>query len=148
MLYGIFVVFMILLSIMGIVHMVVFESYTYLLFPISTLVWGFYKFFKENDEEFCRRNNIDPDIDIGWLLGFNDDYGYYGNNNYNNGYYNQSANSNHTRYKPTVYNSQYHYADPEYRKILPRCRRNSMVKTEKVKTKENVEHSNTLIDGK
>lgn len=135
MLYGIFAVFMILLSIMGIVHMIVFESYTYIIFPISTLVWGFYKFFKENDEEFCRRNNIDPGIDIGWLLGFGGDDAYYTQyDSYNNGGYNRST--DYTRYQPTAYTSRYQYSDPEYRKILPRCRRNSMVKTDKVKTKE------------
>lgn len=137
MLYGIFAIFMILLSIMGIVHMIVFESYTYIIFPISTLVWGFYKFFKENDEEFCRRNNIDPGIDIGWLLGFGDEneYTHYGQYNQYGGY-NNTVNSDHTRYQPTTYTSKYQYSDPEYRKILPRCRRNSMVKTDKVKTKE------------
>ena len=135
MLYGIFAIFMILLSIMGIVHMIVFESYTYIIFPISTLVWGFYKFFKENDEEFCRRNNIEPDIDIGWLFGFGGDDAYYTQyGSYNNVGYNRST--DYTRYQPTTYTSRYQYSDPEYKKILPRCRRNSMVKTDKVKTKE------------
>jgi hypothetical protein len=129
MLYGIFAVFMILLSMMGIVHMIVFESYTYIIFPISTLVWGFYKFFKENDEEFCRRNNIEPCIDIGWLLGFGDDDAYYTQ-------YDSYNNRGYTRYQPTTHTSRYQYSDPEYKKILPRCRRNSMVKTNKVKTKE------------
>lgn len=134
MLYGIFAVFMILLSMMGIVHMIVFESYTYIIFPISTLVWGFYKFFKEDDEEFCRRNNIEPGIDIGWLLGFGGDDAYYTQyGSYNNGDYNRST--DYTRYQPTTYTSRYQYSDPEYKKILPRCRRNSMVKTDKVKTK-------------
>ena len=135
MLYGIFVVFMILLSIMGIVHMLVFESYTYIIFPVSTFVWGCYKFFKDNDDEFCRRNNVDPDINIGWLFGFGDDneYTQYGQYNQYGGY---NRNANNTRYQPTTYTSRYQYSDPEYKKILPRCRRNSMVTTEKVKTKE------------
>ena len=107
--------------------MIVFESYTYIIFPISTLVWGFYKFFKENDEEFCRRNNIDPSIDLGWLLGFEDIGAYNQYDQYNR---NISGRTYHS-YTPTRYN----YSDPEYKKILPRCRRNSMVKTDKVKTK-------------
>ena len=133
MLYGTFTVFMILLSVMGIIHMLAFETYTYLIFPISTLVWGFYKFFKENDDEYCRRNNVDQSTSIGWLLGFEDDYGYtqYGNNTY----YNGGGNTTHYR-SVGGQTTRYRYSDPEYKKIVPRCRKNSMVKTEKVKLKE------------
>lgn len=135
MLYGIFTIFMILLSIMGIIHMCVFESYTYIIFPIATFVWGFYKFFKENDDEYRRRNGIKPSMDIGWLFGLDDEeyhnsqypgYGYYDGSNYN-----RSSKNNYTQ--PTT---KYNYSNPEYKIILPRCRRNSLVTTDKVKTKQ------------
>ena len=134
MLYGIFAIFMIILSIMGIIHMCVFDSYTYLIFPLSTLVWGLYKFFRENDEEYCRRNGIKPGTGMDWLLGFDDEpyygeynrYGQYGNNYYPNENYIHPRHNTSTRF----------YSDPEYKKILPRCRRNSMVTTDKIKTKQ------------
>ncbi|MBO6255580.1 MAG: hypothetical protein J6O49_18350 [Bacteroidaceae bacterium] len=138
MLYGLFAFFMILLSIMGIIHMCVLGSYTYLIFPISTLVWGFYKFFHENDEEYCRRNGVDPSLDIGWLFGLGDDetsyggynrYGQYGDHHRPN---ETTISTRHRTSSPTVR----FYSDPEYKKILPRCRRNSMVTTEKIKTKQ------------
>ena len=133
MLYGVFAFFMIVLSIMGIIHMVVFEAYTYIIFPISTLVWGLYKFFKENDDEYCRRNKINPNMDMGWLIGLGDDEYY---NEYNGeGYYNYYG-GNRTRVNRNSHTtSRYNCNNPEYKKILPRCRRNSIVTTEKVKTK-------------
>ena len=134
MLYGTVAFFMILLSVMGIIHMIVFDSITYIIFPISTLVWGLYKFFKDNDDVFCRRNGVKQGWDLGWLLGLDDDNdGYY--SQYDNHYYNRGGSGQNTEY--TRYpQSTYRYSNPEYKKILPRCRRNSMVKTEKVKTKE------------
>lgn len=139
MLYGTFTVFMIFLSVMGILHMVVFEAYTYLIFPISTLVWGFYKFFKENDDEYCRRNNVDQSTSVGWLLGLEDDYGYgygqYGQNTYYTGYGNKTTHYRNANSRPPA-TTKYCYQDPEYKKIVPRCRKNSMVTTEKVKLKE------------
>ena len=135
MLYNTFVFFMILLSVMGIVHMIAFDACTYIIFPISTLVWGIYKFFKDNDDVFCRRNGVNQGWDVGWLFGFGeDDNTYY--TGYENQYYNGRGYNNST---PNTYRGQqsaYHYSNPEYKKILPRCRRNSMVTTEKVKTKE------------
>lgn len=131
MLYGVFVFFMISLSIMGIIHMVATESYTYIIFPISMIVWGVFKYFKEDDDEYCRRNNINRDIDSGWLGGeyadgYYDDYGAYHRD------YSRTNNiSIHSR--PSTCN--YRYSDPEYKKIAPRVKRNSIVTTEKVKTK-------------
>ncbi len=136
MLYGIFTIFMILLSIMGIIHMCVFESYTYIIFPIATFVWGFYKFFKENDDEYLRRNGIKPSMDIGWLFGLDDDE-YYHNSQYPGyGYYDGSNYSRANRGKHTQPTTKYNYSNPEYKVILPRCRRNSLVTTDKVKTKQ------------
>ena len=136
MLYSVFTFFMIILSIMGIVHMVAFETYTYLIFPISTFIWGFYKFFKENDDEYCRRNNIDNSgLDVGWLLGLGDDSGYYGQYGSNSYYDGRGYNTYNHNAHHQVTSTKYQYHDPEYKKILSRCRRNSMVTTEKVKTK-------------
>ena len=138
MLYGVFVFFMIMLSAMGIIHMITFQTYTYIIFPISTLIWGLYKYFKDNDDEYCRRNGIKNSADLGWLLGIEDDdayynryYGQYGNGDYYNGRHNYSGKIR-TNVPPTTV---YHYKDPEYKKILPRCRRNSLVTTDKVKIK-------------
>ena len=140
MLYGIFVFFMIVLSGFGIIHMCVMGSYTYIIFPISTLVWGLYKYFRDNDDEYCRRNNIEPGMDIGWLIGMGDDngtYGQYGDNSYYNGS-GYTANSRHHINTGNTQHNRYQYSDPEYKKILPRCRRNSMVTTDKVKTKNDI----------
>jgi hypothetical protein len=119
--------------------MCAFDTYTYLIFPISTLIWGLYKFFKEDDDEYCRRNGIDPGIDIGWLFGSDDYYGYDRYNNY--GSY-RSSNINNTTTRTNSYGtcSRYSYSNPEYKTILPRCRRNSMVTTDKVKTKNEQQH--------
>ena len=139
MLYGCFRFFMIGMSITAIIHMLYNDSYTYIIFPISTLIWGFYSFFKNEDDEWCRRNGIKRDS-WSWLLGIdiNDGYDrndYYGNR-YSSGYDNYyGVPDSHIRtYNQTTVN-KYHYSDPEYKKILPRCRKNSIVSIEKIKTK-------------
>lgn len=138
MLYGTFVIFVMLMSVIGLIHMLAFETYTYIIFPISTLVWGFYKFFKEDDDEFCRRNGVNNSSNMGWLIGLDDNEDYYGaNGEYYGGYYggsgyNRQGTSNHHRTVAKTYN----YQNPEYKKLLPRCRRNSLVTTDKIKTKQ------------
>lgn len=124
MLYGVFVFFMMLMSVMGIIHMTVVGSYTYIIFPVSTFVWGAYKFFKDDDDYYCRVNGIKGDLDSGWLFGFDD------TDNANYDYYN-----NH--YKSPIKNNKtvHFYQDPEYKKIIPRCKKNSLVTTDKIKIK-------------
>jgi hypothetical protein len=138
MLYGTFVIFVMLMSVIGIIHMLAFETYTYIIFPITTLVWGFYKFFKEDDDEFCRRNGVNNSSNMGWLIGLDDNEDYYGPDGvYYGGYYggsgyNRQDTSSHHRTVAKTYN----YQNPEYKKLLPRCRRNSLVTTDKFKTKQ------------
>ena len=104
--------------------MTVVGSYTYIIFPISTLIWGIYKFFKDDDDDYCRINGIKRGLDAGWLLGFDDidgeNYRYYDNNHKT-----QTKNN-----KTTTL-----YQNPEYKRIIPRCRRNYLVSIDKVKRK-------------
>lgn len=138
MLYGTFVIFVMLMSVIGLIHMLAFETYTYIIFPITTLVWGFYKFFKEDDDEYRRRNGIKSDSNMGWLIGLDDNEDYYGSDGvyyggyYGGGGYNGQGTSSHHRTVAKTYN----YQNPEYKKLLPRCRRNSLVTTDKFKTKQ------------
>ena len=134
MLYGTFVIFMMFLSLIGIIHMIAFEEYTYIIFPISTFVWGFYKFFKDDDYEYCRRNGLKPSSNMGWLVGLGDDDYYGADGYYDRGYYN-GQNTQYSNHHQTVAKT-YRYQNPEYKKLLPRCRRNSLVTTEKIKTKQ------------
>jgi hypothetical protein len=43
-------------SVMGIISMVAEDSCTYIFFPVVCLLWVLYTFFRENDEEYKRRN--------------------------------------------------------------------------------------------
>jgi hypothetical protein len=114
MLYNTFAMFMMVLSVVGILHMASTGSYTYAIFPVSSFIWGLYTLFKEDDDEYCRRNNINTDIDSGWLFWEED---------YNNNPYTRNTNPR----------SRYNYKNPEYKKILPRCKKNSIVTTDKIK---------------
>lgn len=115
---------------MGIIHMVTMESYTYIIFPISTFIWGLYKYFKDDDDEWCRRNNVDNEMDMGWLMG-NDDY-YYPNNNPK--IYNVRNRSIQIHSSSTP--RSYVYNDPVYKKIIGKIKKNSIISTDKFKTKQ------------
>jgi hypothetical protein len=41
---------------MGIISMVVEDNCTYIFFPVVCLLWVLYTFFREDDEEYKRRN--------------------------------------------------------------------------------------------
>jgi hypothetical protein len=73
----------------------------------------------EDDEEYDDEDYYGHD---GVYYG-----GYYGGSGYNR----QDTSSHHRTVAKT-----YNYQNPEYKKLLPRCRRNSLVTTDKFKTKQ------------
>jgi len=45
----------------ALLNMIDNQEWQYIILPIGILIWGFFKFFDENDREYLRRNGIDPD---------------------------------------------------------------------------------------
>ena len=95
--------FMIILSFGGILHMLIYESYTYILFPVSTLIWSFYTLIRIDEDEYCLRN----DLNSGWMRT--------------------------DKRKIINYRERYTYKNPEYKRILSKCKKNNIVSTNKVK---------------
>lgn len=61
MLYNNFIACMMLCSVLGLLYMISVEDWQYIIFPIGILLWGFFKFFDEDDREYLRRRGINPD---------------------------------------------------------------------------------------
>ena len=119
---------MLFMGFMGLLHMLIMENYTYIMFPTAILIWALYSIFDENDKEYLKRNGIDPNK-FSWL--FPEDeyvYGYYDNEPYSNrGGYTYSGGikrHNHSSHNIT-------YSDPEYKKIVKRCKKGFKITIDK-----------------
>ena len=144
MLYGTFRAIMMFCGSMGIIYMIDQNDYTFIIFPIASLIWGWFSFFDPEDREYLRRNGINPDE----FSAFFPDYGYYADGSYNpsshhisvgsnhhknswginnNTQYNHSSNNGYNydyeRYAPhqTTYCSEYN--DRQYKGMSKKCKR-------------------------
>ena len=125
--YLFFRAMMIFMSIMGFITMITLDDYKYVLFPIAMFVWAIFSFFDEDDKEYMRRNNINPNSH-SWF--FPEDEGYYNYEYYDSGQRQYHSNT-HTTHVTKITTS-----DPEYKKIVKRCRKNFKVTIDKINKDE------------
>lgn len=109
MLYDSLRIALMLFAAVGMVHMISTDSFMYISFPITMLVWGIYSFFDENDKEYIRRNGYDQM--------------YFGGHTRNTTYY-----SDNSRYMPRTTYSGYRQSSysnsKDYESIAKKCTRN------------------------
>ena len=125
--YLFFRAMMIFMSVMGLITMMTLDDYKYVLFPIAMFVWSIFSFFDEDDKEYMRRNNINPNSH-SWF--FPEDEGYY---NYE--YYDSGQRQYHSNTR-TTHVTRVTTPDPEYKKIVKRCRKNFKVTIDKINKDE------------
>lgn len=121
MLYLSFRFTLLMTSLMGIIHMLATEEFTYIFFPIVMFIWAIYTFFEEDDKEYRRRNGdyyhlgsdswLDPD-------GSNAHYSWYDNEYYNYG--------GSRTYKPFKVDRT-----KEYKNVVKKCKRNFKITIDK-----------------
>ena len=158
MLYNNFIVCVMTCSALSLMLMISNGHYQYIIIPIGALIWGFYKFFNDNDREFLRRLGVNPDE---FNAFFPDDY-------YSESY-NTARKNNTTTSKPTTNNSsaeraatwanQYNsrsygggyfdspyyggsgrgYQNPLYKNIAKKCKRNFKITIDKEINNDNKE---------
>ena len=122
--YLFFRAMMIFMSVMGFITMMTLDDYKYVLFPIAMFVWAIFSFFDEDDKEYMRRNNINPNSH-SWFFPEHDDYEYYDSG--------QRQYPSHTR---TTRITKSKTPDPEYKKIVKRCRKSVKVTIDKINKNE------------
>lgn len=84
-LYNNFIVCMMCCAFFALLNMIDEQEWQYIVLPIGILIWGFFKFFDENDREYLIREGYDPDTFNGWLSEDSNRYSttsYQGRSNY------------------------------------------------------------------
>lgn len=61
MLYNNFIVCMMTCALFALWNMIENQEWHYIILPIGILIWGFFKFFDEDDREYLKSIGIDPD---------------------------------------------------------------------------------------
>ena len=126
--YLFFRAMMIFMSVMGFITMMTLDDYKYVLFPIAMFVWAIFSFFDEDDKEYMRRNNINPNSH-SWFFPEDEEYCEYEYYDSGNRQYPQS----HHR---TTHLTRVNVPNPEYKKIVKRCRKNFKVTIDKINKDE------------
>jgi hypothetical protein len=120
---------------MGFISMTSSGNDKYIIFPIAMFIWVIYTFFDEDDKEYKRRHGIKSNSWFGW-----DDYGEYGyygaDGNYYNGRGYHSSHNAPTRNSKPVTPKIIGVSEPEYKRIVKRCRKSVNITIDKVNPKE------------
>ncbi len=117
---------MMVCAFMGLITMINQEQYTYIIFPISMLIWGWFSFFDPEDREYLRRNGIDPD---SFSALFPDDDPYNSkhhirtNDSYCNGYGSRYNYKQYTPQNPPYNESNKKLNRLEYKAVSKKCKR-------------------------
>lgn len=169
MLYNNFIICIMSCAFIAMINMIYDQHWRYILLPIGILIWGCYKFFKENDRNYLKSMGIDPDEEDSWSdFFFGRDYTEYNGYNYNNtprrngntvtwdnnssrrvednfdsNLFGSGSTSDYTRYQPTTYRRN--WQDPRYKGIVKKCKRNFIITVEKNDKKENGEKPRTTL---
>ena len=171
MLYNNFIACIMTVAFFAMIDMVVNEQWGYIILPIGILIWGFFKFFDENDRKYLEGMGIDPDEFNAFFPDYYDNYSYNRAHRKNNGYptYNNSVNVNDNtitwnspsdcrRNESTIntYNGfsrgsffpQRRIDNPQYKGMVNKCKRNFKITVEKDESKqERVRHGINRILG-
>lgn len=67
MLYNFFRIVFGMAALFALFYMIYDKDYEYIFFIVTILLWCIYSFFRENDNEYLRRENIDPET-ISWFF--------------------------------------------------------------------------------
>ena len=157
MLYNQFIICMMTCAFFAMTDMIYNQHWEYIILPIGIFIWGFFKFFDEDDREHLRRNGIDPDE---YNAFFPDDYYCSNSNRYNS--YKKEGNTitwnTENENGKTLYTEDYSryqprnrtYQNPQYKGMVEKCKRNFKItidkntKNEKKENKPFLHFNNTF----
>ena len=144
MLYNNFIVCMMVCSFMGLLCMIDNGDYGYIIIPIGVLIWGFYKFFDDDDRKYLESQGIDPDEFNAFFPDYYDT-NYHNRNSHHHRTYTPNDNG-YTRNNNTItwdspsdvrreqsggFYKPRHYQNPMYKSIVGKCKRNFKITVDK-----------------
>ena len=125
----------------SLISMIINHDWQYILLPIGILIWGFYKLFNDNDEEYRRRHPYDYSPYNNEMNGktysqrtkTNGNTITWGGNtprvedefDFNLLSFGGQKSSDHTRYQPNI------VKDVEYKGMTEKCKRNFKIEISK-----------------
>ena len=142
----------------SLIAMIINQDWEYILLPIGILIWGFYKFFNDDDEEYRRRHEYDYDVPyrdikstrpnvngntISWRGNtprVEDDFDFdlFGLTK-------SKKEEDYTRYQPkTTTFDKRKYQDPRYKGMVDKCKRNFKITISEEKEKNNDESKSRI----
>ena len=175
MLYNNFIVCIMTCAGLAMINMIYDQHWRYILLPIGIIIWGCYKFFKDNDRNYRKSMGLDPDEEDSWsdfFLGRDyTEYNGYRGYNYNNAprrngntitwdnndtsrrveddfdsnLFGGGGTTDYTRYQPSTYRRN--WQDPRYKGMLEKCKRNFKITVEENKTKDEEKPRTKLFFG-
>ena len=148
MLYYNFIVCIMVCAFLALLNMIFDQEWQYIILPIGILIWGFFKFFDDNDRNYLKSRGIDPDdysmFDDWFDGGYNNRYNNtpirrgntitWENEDYSRHHINASdsfdsnlykgGTTDYTRYQPRA------YQDPRYKGMVKKIKRNFKITVE------------------
>lgn len=170
MLYSNFVACMMACAFFALINMCIDEQWTYIILPIGILLWGFFKFFDDNDRQFLQRRGIDPDEFDAWNPDYYDivdSKSTYGRNRHTSLPKTDTFGSSIDRDKNTItwdspsdtrrtsgadtgfWNStlfpRRKYSDPTYKGLVGKCKRNFKITIEEKSEKNEAKQQHKVV---
>lgn len=118
---------MITCAIFSMYHMVINDNMEYIILPIGIVIWGGYKFFRENDRDFLIGHGINPDDINAFFPDYDVDYKRHNiHTNANNNTWKNEYNSSRKQSSASWWNIN----NSEYKTIIKKCKRNFKITVE------------------
>lgn len=162
MLYNNFIICIMSCALFAMINMIHDQHWRYIILPIGILIWGSYKFFRDNQRSYLKQMGKDPDREDSILSDFffgsdydsYDSYGSYGGYNshntprrhgntitWDNGSRRVEDNFDYElyRHKGTSDYTRYqprNWQDPRYKGMVEKCKRNFKITVEEHKNEE------------
>jgi hypothetical protein len=157
----------------ALISMCIDGQWTYIILPIGILLWGFFKFFDDNDRQFLQRHGINPDEFDAWNPDYYDivdskpSTSTYGRNRHKSSTRIDTFGSSIDRDKNTItWDSpsdtrrsgvgdtgfwstnlfpRRRYSDPTYKGLVSKCKRNFKITIEEKSEKNETEKQHKVV---